>query len=68
MFESRLTTRRRAQVKRFCSGVLLYMAVLLLLAVFGVPLLSARVIGIGGCLVLSGLMLRFYFLLFKKDE
>jgi hypothetical protein len=69
MFESRLTAQLRAQNKRFCYGVLLYMVVLLLMAVWRVPALVNRVIGISGCLVLLSLMLRyFYFLLFKKDE
>jgi hypothetical protein len=69
MGESPLTAEIQAQNRRIFYGLLLYMAILLLLAVLPVPLLISRIVAVGGSLILLGLMLRyFYFILFKKDE
>ena len=69
MGESRLTAEIQSQNRRILRGILLYMAILLLMAVLPVSLLISRIVGVGGCLILVGLMLRyFYFILFKRDE
>jgi hypothetical protein len=69
MGESRLTATLQLQSRRILYGILLYMASLLLFAALPIPLPIYKTIAGCGCVILVGLMLRyFYFLFFKKDE